>query len=221
MKLFVWDFHGVLEKGNDNAIVEITNMALEHHGYSRRMTYCEAMRLAGLRWQEYFSFLMPDLIKEQLEELQSTCFYIAQDQPDIIAKYVKLNEHADSVLSSINNSKHQQILISNTLPKFLDYFVELVGIEQCFPAACRFGVDPQHQKRMTKKVCLSEFLNDKKDFESIVSIGDSPADMDLIHSNSSFPGVAYLYTHPDREHRSANCHHKIKDLRSVLEEIEI
>ena len=25
MKLFVWDFHGVLEKGNDEAVVELVN----------------------------------------------------------------------------------------------------------------------------------------------------------------------------------------------------
>lgn len=38
MKLFIWDFHGVLEKGNDDAVVEITNLALRRHGYSRELT---------------------------------------------------------------------------------------------------------------------------------------------------------------------------------------
>jgi hypothetical protein len=49
MKLFVWDFHGVLEKGNDGAVVEITNIALQRFGYSRRMTIQEGEFLSGKR----------------------------------------------------------------------------------------------------------------------------------------------------------------------------
>ena len=37
MKLFVWDFHGVLEKGNDLAVLDITNKVLEQAGYSERL----------------------------------------------------------------------------------------------------------------------------------------------------------------------------------------
>lgn len=114
MKLFVWDFHGVLEKGNDDAVLEITNFALEYHGYSRRMTQDEGILLSGLRWYEYFSFLLPQLLKEECHKLQSTCFEISQNKPEIIAKHIQLNDYADFVLESIHSSEHQQILISNT-----------------------------------------------------------------------------------------------------------
>ncbi len=59
MKLFVWDFHGVLEKGNDHAVLEITNLALHYHGYSREMTETESAFLSGQRWHDYFTFLVP------------------------------------------------------------------------------------------------------------------------------------------------------------------
>jgi phosphoglycolate phosphatase-like HAD superfamily hydrolase len=205
MKLFVWDFHGVLEKGNDDAVLEITNFALDRHGYSRRMTQEEAFFLSGRRWHEYF-------------KLQTTCFSMSQNQPEIVAKYIQINDHAEFVLSSIQSSEHHQILISNTVPKSLDMFVSVVGIEKYFPSSHRFGVDSHHQISATKKQCLAEFLKDKN-YESIVSIGDSAGDMALIDEEISVPGIGYLYSHPTREHRSAKCHHKINDLRYVLQEI--
>ncbi len=219
MKLFVWDFHGVLEKGNDDAIVEITNLALESHGYFRRMTQHEAEILAGMCWHEYFSFLLPELSNEKCKELQSTCFKISQKHPEIVEKYIQLNEHADFVLSSIQNSKHQQILISNTAPKSLDFFIETVGIEKYFLQSHRFGIDSHTQKTITKKNCLAEFLKNKNHFESIISIGDSPSDMALTDLNIPLQGIGYLYSHPDRQHRTAKCHYKINDLRYVLQEI--
>lgn len=36
MKLFVWDFHGVLEKGNEGAVLEISNKILGDFRYKER-----------------------------------------------------------------------------------------------------------------------------------------------------------------------------------------
>lgn len=120
MKLFIWDFHGVLEKGNDEVVHEITNRALEMHGHSTH----------------------------------------------------------------------------------------------------RFGADSSVQNRKTKKDCLHDFLSVSENFNEIISIGDSPSDMDLI--NLPFiKGTSYLYSYPRRAPRLAQCHYKIDDLRIVLQEIEI
>jgi hypothetical protein len=220
----VWDFHGVLEKGNDDAVLEITNLALEHHGYCRRMTQSEGIALAGLKWWEYFSSLLPELFIEECIQLQATCFRISHNHPEIVRKHIQLNDHADFVLSSIQNSKHHQILISNTLPKSLDIFLEIVGIEKYFPLSHRFGVDTDSLNTRTKKHCLAEFVKDRNYFNSIVSIGDSPGDMALVDQEiipKIIPnGVGYLYSHPQRPHRPAECHHKINDLRFVLQEIK-
>lgn len=218
MKLFVWDFHGVLEKGNDDAVLEITNMALSYHGFSRQMTQSESYQLAGLKWYEYFSHLLPELSKEEHLKLQSTCFDISQNRPEIVSKHIQLNDHADAVLSAIQNSEHEQIVISNTLPKSLDMFLDIVGISHYFPNTHRFGVNAHNQKHITKKHCLSQFIDGKNNIKALISIGDSPGDMELIDSEG-LRGVGYLYSHPTRPHRKANCDHKIHDLRLILPEI--
>lgn len=219
MKLFVWDFHGVLEKGNDDAVLEITNLALEYHGYSLRMTQEEGILLSGLHWHEYFSFLLPGVHSDECMKLQSTCFDISQNNPEIIAKHIQINDHAEVVLETIHRSEHQQILISNTPPQRLDIFVEFVGIEKYFSKKHRFGIDSHQHHAITKKHCLIEFIKNQIPFKSIISIGDSPNDMALIDEEFTLQGVGYLYSHPNRQHRLAKSHYKIHDLRCVLQEI--
>lgn len=46
MKLFVWDFHGTLEKGNENAVLEITNRILKALVYERLMSEEENLMLS-------------------------------------------------------------------------------------------------------------------------------------------------------------------------------
>lgn len=217
MKLFVWDFHGVLEKGNDFAVLEITNKALRESGYSRQMTQDEAEMLSGKRWHEYFAFLLPERDAKIYLQLQSLCFEISQNHPEIILQYIQLNDHADYVLQSIKSLGYQQILLSNTPPKPLDAFVKFVGIEDYFQPTHRFGADSHNQQKLTKKNYLEQFLVGKHFPKGIVSIGDSPSDMALIHGYEL--GVGYLYTHPGRKHRETECHYRIHDLRLVLQEI--
>lgn len=217
MKLFVWDFHGVLEKGNDFAVIEITNVVLERFGHSRKMTSQEGEFLSGRRWYEYFSFLLPHLNHQDHLNLQSACIDISLNEPEIIARYIQVNDHVDFVLQTIAESQSTQILISNTQPKSLDLFVKMVGIEKYFPSSHRFGIDSHSQQQITKKDYLESFLIGKDFPDGIISIGDSPSDMSLIHQYPK--AIGYLYAHPGRSHREAKCHYKIHDLREVLWEI--
>jgi phosphoglycolate phosphatase-like HAD superfamily hydrolase len=218
MKLFIWDFHGVLEKGNDLAVLELTNKALLLHGYERQMNEEEAELLSGRRWYEYFLYLLPGLELKEYMALQGTCFELSKNHPEVVAKYIRLNDHAEDVLESIHSSNYSQILISNTHPLALEMFVQVVGIEKYFPPHHRFGVDSHTQQQFTKKECLEEYLKDKHFPEGIVSIGDSPGDIAMIHH---YPhGIGYLYSHPGRVHREIASHYKINDLRLVLNEIK-
>jgi len=137
-------------------------------------------------------------------------------EPEIIATHIQLNDHAHFVLQSIRDFQLTQVLISNTQSKSLDLFVKIVGIEKYFPSSYRFGVDSHSQRQMTKQDCLQAFLRDKEFSEGIISIGDSPGDMALIHQYPK--SIGYLYAHPGRAHREASCHYKIHDLREVLKE---
>ena len=51
MKLFVWDFHGVLEKDTEYGVVSVSNKVLEINGYSERFTFDEVKSLYG-KWTE-------------------------------------------------------------------------------------------------------------------------------------------------------------------------
>ncbi len=220
MKLFIWDFHGVLEKGNDEIVLEITNRALKIHGHSRQMTRQEGEFLSGRLWRDYFAYLIPELDENEKLALHSTCIELTQNSPEIFTKHVRVNDHVVHVLEAIEASKHAQILISNTQPHILDTYVGLVGIEKYFPSTHRFGTDSSVQHRKTKRDCLHEFLSISQKFNEIISIGDSPGDMELSNV-PSIKGTSYLYSYPNRAPRLAQCHYTIDDLRMVLREIEV
>lgn len=216
--LFVWDFHGVLENGNDFAVLEITNQALQHHGLLRRMTEEECVYLSGRKWHEYFAYLLPEASTEVRLALQTTCFEISLNRPDIIAKYIRPNDYAAHVLERIHNTNHKQILISNTSPTSLDMFITSVGLEKYFPASHRFGADSHIHSHVNKQHCLDQHIKSADPYQLLVTVGDSPGDMTL--STGNIKTKRYLYSHPSRKHREALCDHKISDLRMVLQELE-
>lgn len=217
IKLFVWDFHGTLEHGNDLAVHEITNRVLETKGISRRMSVEEAAQLSGKRWHEYFSFLLPEFDLPTCLELQNACIAISQKHPEIIAKYIQLTPHASQVLEAIHLSQHQQIVLSNTQSHSLEVFLNAVKIDHFFPKSCRLAVDTHCQKRTTKKSWLYDYLKDKPYFSGLVAIGDSTGDIELADCHPK--GVGYLYSHPNKPHRLSDCPNKIHDLLVILKEI--
>src|SRR5262245_54367873 len=97
-KLFVWDFHGTLETGNDGAVIEITNRVLEESGFIHRMTTCDAEVLTGKRWHEYFLHLLPDEDPDLCMKLQAACISIFQRHPEIVAKYIRPTPFAYEIL---------------------------------------------------------------------------------------------------------------------------
>lgn len=217
VKLFIWDFHGTLEYGNDHAVHEITNLALEQHGYERRMSMAEALFLSGRLWHEYFEHLLPDLDHDSYVTLQNTCFSISQHQPEIIAKYISLTPNALEVLDRIDQSPHSQIVLSNTRPQSLDMFLQAVNIQHYFPNPHRIAADSLSQDKLTKKDYLSHFLKDKIFPGGIVAIGDSIGDVELAECHPA--GIGYLFSHPDRPHRSPTFQNKINNLLEILKEI--
>lgn len=48
--LFVWDFHGVLEKDNELAVHEVTNRVLGEFGYEEKASIDDIHMMYGLPW---------------------------------------------------------------------------------------------------------------------------------------------------------------------------
>lgn len=84
MKLFVWDFHGVLEKDNEKAVIDISNQVLKRAGYKERFTDKDNERLYGVKWYQYFEDLLPGLSNEGHLSLQAACFKFAEDNLHIL-----------------------------------------------------------------------------------------------------------------------------------------
>lgn len=218
-KVFVWDFHGTLEKGNELAVIEITNKALEKHGFIERLNTEDAIKLYGVKWYEYFEHLLPRETHKVHVMLQQACF----EWPnvfEIIAKYLQPNDHALTVLGSVRDAGHDQVLISNTSADALPQFVALAGMSNYFNHTNTLAV-MAHAKEVerTKAHVLEEYLAARPFvYDEVISIGDSINDVALV---DSMKGKAFLYRHPglSMEQNLDNHISSIRDLRQILKEI--
>jgi len=214
MKLFVWDFHGVLEKNTEYGVVSVSNKVLESNGYSERFTFDEVKSLYGRHWWEFFSYLLPSKPHEEHLRLQENCFLIGSTRDSILG-YTKPNDYACFVLEKIINNGDEQILISNCNSEALPFFMEAAGVTNYFLKA--FPVDAHRDPLSTKAKVLTDFLKGKS-FDEVVVIGDSPGDVALkkVAENLGFKSTSYLYSQPSVPFRDCEADHKIHDLREVL-----
>lgn len=211
MKLFVWDFHGTLEKGNEYAAIEFSNVALERLGYKQKFTNEHVDLLYGKKWYQYFEYLLPDEPHEVHLALQEISFGLNDSLWHIVEKYIKPNDHSLYILYQIAR-RHDQILISQTNPDALSLFVQVVNMDRFFPQPKSFGVDGPN---MSKKDVLYQLLK-VGEYDEVIIIGDSPTEMEMYEVAG---GVRYLYAHPGKQHREADAEFKISDLSEVLNQL--
>ncbi len=215
MKLFVWDYHGILEKGNEAAAFYVSNLVLEKFGYKERLSQKDAINLYGRKWYEYFEHVLPAESHKRHLELQKAGFDFTASNPEIVASFVKPNPHAKEVLRKIAE-KHAQIIISNTDPRSLDIYLKMVDIQKYFPNGASFAAQAHTRDSKRNKISILKDYLAGKTFEDIIIIGDSPSDMEL---KEIAGGKTYLYCHPGMKHRDCEADQKIHDLRDLLAEI--
>jgi phosphoglycolate phosphatase-like HAD superfamily hydrolase len=216
VKLFVWDLHGVLERGNDHAVIDISNEVLSTFGYEQRFEYDDGRRLYGKKWYEYFAFLLPGETHDRHLQLQDACFTLSEERPDLQYRWMTPTPHVTTVLETVA-ARHQQIVISNTRPGTLDMFLKLLELTDYFTPGRAFAVD-QHvrDEKTTKKDVLAEYLAGRPAFEEIVIIGDSASDMRMAEVAG---GTTYLFAHPEFAFRNCPADFRIRDLREVLHRV--
>jgi phosphoglycolate phosphatase-like HAD superfamily hydrolase len=223
-KLFVWDFHGVLEKGNELAVREITNIILEQEGYPERLSIEDCRHCYGLKWREYFEHLLPDETPERWLDLQAKSIEFSDSHLYIMQDVIEPNDYAFDVLEAVQD-RHDQILISNTTPDFLPHFLRAVDMERFFSSHNVFGVNmPGLNGSPSKARTLADYLEKKAEqhgagYAGLVAIGDTAPDVELINVFSG-PSTAYLYAHPGLEFKECDVPVRmIRDLRGVLDEL--
>lgn len=216
MKLFVWDLHGVLEQGNDRAVVDISNEVLSSFGYEQRLTYDDGRQLYGHKWYEYFAALLPNEPYHRHLALQDACFRISEERPELQYHWMTPTPHVAGVLDTIAD-RHQQIVISNTRPATLEIFLKWLELTDYFQPERAFAVD-QHVRdvKTTKQHVLAEYLAGRPAFEELVIVGDSASDMRLAEVAG---GTTYLFAHPGFAFRNCTADYRIRDLRKVLDSV--
>ncbi len=215
MKLFVWDFHGVLEKGNEKVVIVISNKVLKEAGYKERLTDKDNEEFYGLKWYQYFEKLIPGLSKKECLQLQSDCYKYSEAHLDLLAKYIKPNDHAVDVLSAISKSNNYQMVISNSRQSDIIWFLNTIGVKRFFQDDDVIGVNA-HQTHSNKREALISYLKNKQ-YDEIVVIGDSEDDMVM---GRTVKAINYYYKRPNRSHDDTeNADFVIKDLRKVLESV--
>lgn len=204
----------MLEKDNELAVLDISNQALRLAGYKQRFTKADNRRLYGVKWYQYFEYLLPQLSHEEHLALQAACFEFAEKNLHVLHEHIKPNDHVIEVLKEISKAGHDQIILSNSRPADILWFAESIGIKQYFPDEKIIGVNA-HEKHKAKQDALLHYLKDR-DFESLVIIGDSKSDMEL---KNVAGGVTYFYNHPGVSSTKAEFDHQINDLRKILIEV--
>ncbi len=216
LQLYVWDFHGVLEKDNEKVVIEISNEILKQAGFKERFTPEDNERFYGLKWYEYFERLLPYLPSVKHLELQAACFKYAEDHLELLTKYVKPNDFAAETLELIAASGNRQIVISNSRPADIIWFLETVGLKKFFTDQDIVGVNA-HQTHRNKSEALKSYLDGQK-FDKIIVIGDSEDDIKL---GKTIGAVTYYYKHPGLKHNLTKlADHTIHDLRQVANELK-
>ena len=218
VKLFIWDFHGTLEKGNERAVLAISNEILKQQNYSQRFKQSDCNRLYGKKWYEFFEELLPDKPHEEHLRLQAESVTYGLAHPEIIAKYIQPNDHSHEVLEAIA-VHNDQILISNCNSDSLDLFINTIDIQKFFTQGVNAFAANNHSRKKgssKKDILLGFVLKRGYRYRDIISVGDSPDDVELAHL---LGGTSYLYTHPGTNHRKGHADHYITDLREVLQKL--
>jgi phosphoglycolate phosphatase-like HAD superfamily hydrolase len=215
MKLFIWDFHGTLEIGNEMVVLEITNKVLGDFGYSKRLTGQECLDFYGLKWFEYFESTLSDEPHERHMELQETCFDYSNSHPELIRKYVKPANNAIDVLEKIK-LRHDQILVSNTKPESLILYLDTVKMNRFFPPG-KFFATNSHVKYKAKLDIVRNYLLGKS-FDQIITVGDSPKDVEF---GTQIGATTFLYTHRGLKFKQCEPDFRINDLNEIFDFVAI
>jgi len=205
--LFAWDFHGVLEKDNEHAVVERTNLTLKEFGYDLQLTLKDILPFYGMKWGDYYRHFIPGISDEKVMQMVDWGIKTSKSS---IEKFIKPNDFAAEVLDKINKKGHTNIVVSNTNPESIIFFTDAVKLTNYFEKI--IGLDKHLQPdSKSKSEAILEYEQGK--FDKIIVIGDHEKD---IEEGKKAGAITYLYTKKDPNTIQIQADHIITDLREVL-----
>lgn len=219
--LFVWDFHGTLETGNVYAVKELVNLILKEFRVKKEVNIKEVRDWYGLSWLDYFKLAAPNGNDKLWQNMVSEVLSLQQRGWEIIKAHIKLRDYAEEVLKRIKKDGYQNILLSNTSPKHIKKFTNILNITQYFDNI--IGVDNHHISRINKEIhdikgeVLAGFLKKKK-YNKVVVIGDRESD---ILAGKKCGATTYLFIDQDFGGNIENtkADYVISNLKEILKEL--
>lgn len=205
--LFVWDFHGVLEKDNELAVHDVTNRVLEEFGYEARASRDDILGMYGLPWGEYFRLLVPGIKEEPVREMVRRCRELGRPAA---VRYCRPREYALETLKKISEEGHTNVVVSNTARDDLRFFMDIVGVTPFIDEAV--GIS----RMSASKTDIIKDYASKKVYRRIVIIGDTEKDVEAGLTNGA---MTYLFNLKDKRGQT-KAHRVITDLREVLRELD-
>lgn len=211
--LFVWDFHGVLEKDNVYAVKEVCDRVFKKFEIKKCVTIDKIKSLYGLKWANFYKNILLNTDDKTILEMVN---YSIEIGVNAAKKHIKPMDGAKHVLKKIKEKNHENIIISNTKPEPLNSFVDFVGIseliDKCIGADAH---DPKTKSPKTKSKILRDYL-EKNEFKKIIVIGDTEDDIKAGLDNNA---TTYLFSTDKKRTSITKAHNIISDLREILKEI--
>ena len=209
--LYVWDFHGTLEKGNEHCVREICTNILEQYGYYRKVTLDEVLYLYGSSWKVYYKTLVPSLTDGMIDKMVEDSVALSEK---IAANYIKPMDYALDALLTLKTKGHVNIIVSNCRQNRLDAFSEMVGITPL--VAAKIGISEkeimlENDVVKQKAAFIMKFANGQK-FNKLFMIGDRETDVEA----GLLAGATAVLFNPRKANVDTKAHYTITDLREVL-----
>lgn len=207
-KLFVWDFHGVLEKNTEYAIREICEEVLDDFDYNKSVSLDEVKELYGRPWNEYYRELAPEAGKEEINDMIERSHEIGKE---IVLKYIEPREHAHEVLKKVKGAGNSNIVLTNSTEPAANFFLKELNLKDLVEDW--FALDSgKCESIKSKHRVLKDYLRNS-DYQDVIVVGDNEED---IRAGIRCGAKTYLFT---EEEGVTEAHEVISDLREVLDEI--
>jgi phosphoglycolate phosphatase-like HAD superfamily hydrolase len=209
--LFVWDFHGVLEKGNDYAFYKLFIDASKEFGLKKDLSFEDILELYGLKLNEIFKNFNPDISEENIDKIFSYC---EKNAFKYVEKHISCQDEAKNVLEKIIKKGHENIIVSNTIPEMIYRFVETVNLTEYFSKIIGVDVNDKKIKAKNKSEAVIENIPNLNEYAKIVMIGDHIQDF---IEGKKIKAKTYLFSKKIKECEHAD--YIISNLKEVLQEI--
>ena len=176
-RLFVWDYHGTLCTGAEDALKTILDNVLESFGINKKVSNEDVLGLFGKPLGDFFRHFQPTIGHAQLVEMTN---FFEKLSKEVAPLHIKPRENVHAVLGEIRKRGDVNVVVSSTPPHRLLDFLEMISIQDLIDHYIGIPYIIEHKggKAVAYKARkVKEFAAGR--FSSVVMTGDRETDMEI------------------------------------------